>query len=111
MGGNSQSGNGQGDPAPDSGTEEVSAGENGSIIQRRIDEAKFAQAGFMIPRQNTVLDSARFWELTAEGWRFVVAEDGAIVAYLPPPLASRLAAWTKTRKFLSMQRLLKGERH
>jgi hypothetical protein len=108
MDGNGEGRNGCSDPATELGEEEVNS--NSISIQRAIDETKFAQAGFLIPRQNTILDSYRFWELTEEGWRFVVAEDGSIVAYLPPPLSARLAAWTRNKKILSMQRQLKRMR-
>lgn len=89
MGGTSEKRDGRRYPTEDleTGTE-ITVGE--------IDRMGFARAGFQVPRPNTVLDAARFWQLTGEGWRFVVGEDGAIVACLPPPLSKRLEALTDT---------------
>lgn len=53
---------------------------------------EFARLGFQIPRDNLQIDARRFWTLTGEGWRFVVGEDGCIVACLPPHLSMRLEA-------------------
>jgi hypothetical protein len=96
MGGDSQNGNGCTDPAQDQGREEEVM-ETGGSIAKTIDSMRFAQAGFHIPSRNTVLDPLRFWELTDEGWRFVVGEDGAILAYMPPKLGDRLARLTETK--------------
>lgn len=59
-----------------------------------IRRLEYAKAGFQVPRKNTTLDGARFWRLIAEGWRFVVAQDGGILACIPPMLNARLDAMT-----------------
>jgi hypothetical protein len=56
---------------------------------------KLAQGGFALPRERTFIPTELFWQLTDEGWRFIVGEDGKIVAYSPPSLESRLRIhWT-----------------
>lgn len=75
-----------------------------------MDKMEWARAGFQIPRPNTVLDATRFWQLTGEGWRFVVGESGEILAYLPPPLKVRLDALTDTNN-LARQPKKKKENH
>lgn len=53
---------------------------------------RFARAGFLTPLKNKplVIDPLRFWRLTGEGWKFVLGEEGEIVAYLPPNVEDRL---------------------
>ena len=50
----------------------------------------FKAAGMLIPKRGTKLSGVTFWRLTDEGWRFVVDEEGKIIAYYPPSLSNRL---------------------
>lgn len=68
---------------------------------------KYAQVGLFVPKQSLILDPLKFWELTDEGWRFLVGEDGSILAYMPPQLTERLAAQRPTRP---VQRMRKASR-
>lgn len=69
---------------------------NGRSGPARSDKVRWASAGFQIPRENLTLDADRFWQLTGEGWRFVVGEDGCIIACMPPTLGVRLEALTES---------------
>ena len=84
------------------------AEDQGQVIT--IDKLQWARAGFQIPRENTVLDSERFWQLTGEGWRFVVGQDGCIVACMPPTLGVRLEALTETNILRQKQALTKKKK-
>jgi len=80
---------------------EVTVNGRGGGWDKRLE---YAKAGFQVPRPNTVLDGSRFWRLVAEGWRFVVGQDGVILACLPPMLNARLDAMTDIDNAVRKQR-------
>lgn len=72
-------------------------------------QQRFARAGFLTPPtdKTLILDSLRFWQLTGEGWKFVIGEEGEVIAYLPPKVEDRLNALAEESR---LQRFMKRKK-
>lgn len=89
MDGDSQGGNGRSNSSTDLSVNVSGASQ--FVESRRLN---YSRAGFEIPSRKLILDATRLWFLIQEGWKFVIDEDGVILAYLTPELDHRLAALT-----------------